>query len=137
MKDKLLPVLIIAVIQYICLLWVYTNSPLSYEDYGGKAFLAFDFTIITALIVLFYGVPISLLSDYLTTNKPLRWFWAMLIHAIGGAFGVVLLSVLLSLPDFKINYSLVIFGFCVAFLYWVIDEVLKIRKKKRETIDAP
>ncbi|MDA8352847.1 MAG: hypothetical protein M0Z65_06585 [Firmicutes bacterium] len=122
LKAKFLALLIITIIQYFLLLWLYSISPHSHE----ASLLAFSFVLITAFIVLIYGVPISVLSDYLTQKKYLRWLWAFLIHSTGGA----LLPALLWFDDIKEGrYLWVLWGLISAFLFWLIDELLKMFRK--------
>lgn len=95
---------------------MYSIDGQSWELYGGPAGLALMYVMIGGPIILLFGIPVSLLSDYVTRGKPLRWLWAMLIHTFGG--------VLFSLVLFHSLYFVIIGGI-VAFVFWLTDEGFK------------
>ena len=105
------------------------------------------FVIIIAMyllpILLFYGLPSSILSDWITKklNGIIRGISAFVIHLFLAALFVIVPILLFSqwerellFADVRslLNNFFFITAILSSFLYWVIDEVLRCNKTKRK-----
>jgi len=119
---KTITTVLATVIAMFFLLFVLFREPIGLDFFNTLLFSALMF----APFILFYGVPITFLSDYVTRHFPgtKRILFAFLFHIVSGMAFPVLFGLFgsLSSSEFKIMF---IGATTFAFFFWVIDELLR------------
>ncbi|WP_460416983.1 hypothetical protein [Planifilum fimeticola] len=82
--------------------------------------------------LLFAGIPVSLLSDWVSKKLPFRPLWAFIIHVGGGA---LVMNDLLGEGDGggdnRLNIFAVMLGAAFAAVFWLVDEWYRRRLRKK------
>lgn len=94
-------------------------DPIS-ETWGDVFVYCLVAAFFSGIALSLFGIPVSVLSDKITKNLPIRPFWAFLVHS-GFAFGGVLLLT-------YGNYGSAMMAALSAILgtiFWLVDELIK------------
>ncbi|WP_347834858.1 hypothetical protein [Gracilibacillus sp. JCM 18860] len=101
---------------------LFFNFYFAIMDNYDKFFAALGILLLGAApFIFFIGLPVSILSDYVTKNLygKQRYKKALLIHLI---FGLI---VGLVLSFFFEHLFIVVITLIAAFLFWLVDEILR------------
>lgn len=83
-------------------------------------------------VLLFAGIPVSLLSDWVSQKLPFRPLWAFIIHVGGGA---LVMNALLGEGDGggdnRLKIFAVMLGAAFAAVFWLVDEWYRRRLRKK------
>ncbi|MFD2446948.1 hypothetical protein ACFSO7_23705 [Bacillus sp. CGMCC 1.16607] len=86
------------------------------------------FSLILSPYILFYGIPVTFLSDYVSKNLTgnIRAFFALIVHLFFGVMFSFIFPSNASSPLFRGGVdSAIIFGSITALFFWTIDEILR------------
>lgn len=97
--------------------------------------IAFSISGIALPTILLYGLPISLISEKLTSSfsKIQRIFWSFLIHIFFGAIFVFIVGLLFetqtlltNFNDFWNSYSIIFIpSIVISLFFWIVDECIR------------
>ncbi|QHE52611.1 hypothetical protein [Pontibacillus sp. HMF3514] len=111
---------------------------------GGMGYYAvlFTFSLYTIPAILFYGLPVSVLSEWVskkyTITGKLRYLLSGFVHVFAGGLFVLVYGIL-SYPGIFLNrhgmwdvgFTLVFLEMGIFFLFWLIDELLRMKLPNR------